>query len=267
MNWKQPIPTEIPECGGDEFAQTLFQLLVLRASNEDRNVYLEDGSMIFLKRGQTIFGRNRWAKILGMNTRSSLKVFRKLVKLEKVYKLVNNQKSRNCTIVTILNYDKVTSFEQSNEQTVNNQRTINEQTVNTYKSNNTSKNVKNVNNIYTPPSPKEVLQFSEKEILSYRNFIKFFNELTGKKFWDTNPELRRKYLARVREGYKREHFEKAIKAILEDKYHKEQNYKYLTPEFVLRSTKLELYLNSETKPKKTSAFAEIIKQKQEIKTQ
>jgi hypothetical protein len=141
MNWKQPIPTKVE--GLNPFETLVFQAILLRCSNSKTQVKVaDDNTYIELERGQCIIGRFEFAKQFGFSKSESLRVYRIVKKLEKVNNLLNNQKSKNCSILTVLNYDDWVSFEQSNEQTVNNQRTNREQTVNTNKSDKSVKTAK-----------------------------------------------------------------------------------------------------------------------------
>jgi uncharacterized phage protein (TIGR02220 family) len=76
----------------------------------------------------------------------------------------------------------------------------------------------------------------------YKAFIKLFNELTGKKARGCDKS-KRQFKARLENGYKGPDFIAAIKNCWEDKHHIE-NRKYLTPEFITRAEKLEMYLNA-----------------------
>lgn len=178
--WKQPIPVNIEELEGNPFRRSIFQHLLLRAANNDKEVYVS-GAYIPLKRGQCILGRFEFAAEFGLFQNEALRVYRELKKLEKVNKLVNIQKSRNCSIVTILNYDTWVLLEQSNEQTVNKQRTNSEQTVNTNKS---VKNVKSVKIVKNTPSKKK----SKESILT----VDFYKTITSseamKKYYLTRDE-------------------------------------------------------------------------------
>lgn len=143
MNWKQPIDTNLIElCKGDKFATTVFEKLLLRTSNSDKTYYI-NSEPIFLKRGQCFCGRFELGEWFGLSRGQSIKIQRILARIEKVYHLMNKQKTRNGSIITIHNYDKLVEFEQSNEQSMNNQRTIKEQSTNTNKNVKSEKNDNN----------------------------------------------------------------------------------------------------------------------------
>jgi uncharacterized phage protein (TIGR02220 family) len=77
------------------------------------------------------------------------------------------------------------------------------------------------------------------------DFIKVFNNLTGKRIRILDSKTKRQLNARQKEGFTPDDFEKAINNCLRDPFHK-QNPKYLTPEFITRADKLQKYLNDET---------------------
>lgn len=73
------------------------------------------------------------------------------------------------------------------------------------------------------------------------NFIDSFNHLKKSKFQITS-KVKSAFNARIKEGFKVEQMLLAATNCLNDPYHKE-NPHYLTPEFILRSDKLDKYLN------------------------
>lgn len=82
---------------------------------------------------------------------------------------------------------------------------------------------------------------SQSEKAGYVNFIETFNLITGKKFiGDKKSEAQ--WNARKKEGAVISDFELAISNCFQDDYHRE-NPKYLTPEFITRSDKLQKFLN------------------------
>lgn len=104
MIWKQPIPVEIPQLNGDKFATTVFQKLLLRCSNENRTVYVGD-STVELKRGQCVCGRYELAKCFGLKRKESARIRNVLSKLQKTAKLITKRKAKDCSVITVLNYD------------------------------------------------------------------------------------------------------------------------------------------------------------------
>jgi len=56
-----------------------------------------------------------------------------------------------------------------------------------------------------------------------------------------NDSIKGKYKARLNEGYKPTDISTAISNAVKETYHKEGNFKYLTPEFFSRATTLDKY--------------------------
>lgn len=88
------------------------------------------------------------------------------------------------------------------------------------------------NNIITPV---------KKETGAYELFIESFNKITNRRFTIRDKKARTQFKIRLKEGWKIEEIETAIRNCMNDTFHKENNYKYLTPEFITRSDKLEKY--------------------------
>ena len=80
-------------------------------------------------------------------------------------------------------------------------------------------------------------------------FIGWFNSsmtsLKGSGKYKLNAKVKKQLHARIKEGYKSEDFKHAFEAISKDQYHKDKGYKFLTPEFITRTDKLELWSNAE----------------------
>lgn len=135
MSWKQPIPVEIPELKHDKLLQTVFQHILLRCTNENRTVNI-GGESINLKRGQCIFGRKEFAEELGCE---HLKVYRKVIFLQKVNNWLNIWRHRYCSVIEVKNYNEWVEMNNS----MNNWRTSGEHLVNTNKSDKSDKSDKN----------------------------------------------------------------------------------------------------------------------------
>lgn len=81
----------------------------------------------------------------------------------------------------------------------------------------------------------------------YNKFIEWFNKETKRNF-KGEKKSRAQFNARINEGYTFLEFKKAIDEIMKDQFHRENNYKYLTPEFITRIDKLEKWKNTEYAP-------------------
>jgi uncharacterized phage protein (TIGR02220 family) len=180
---------------------------------------------IEVKRGQFIFGRNKAADELNMRSSTVYSHMQKLVRMGNIIMDSNNQYS----IVTICKYDSyqkgIYSDMTSNEQVTDNQRTTNGQLTDTTNKENNDK--------------------KERINPEYAQFITTFNLKTGKQF-KGDTKSKGQFDKCLSEGYTLEDFEEAIINCLEDDYHK-KNPKYLTPEFITRKDKLEMYLNARSR--------------------
>lgn len=92
----------------------------------------------------------------------------------------------------------------------------------------------------------------QTEEINWNAFLEQFNEETGKKLRVIGEKEKKQIRARLKEGHTKDDILKAIRNCYNDPYHKETGHKYLTPEFISRSDKLQKYLNIRTdKPNKS----------------
>ena len=102
---------------------------------------------------------------------------------------------------------------------------------------------------------KEKEKGKEKEEINTINFDKllsFINSKTGRNFKVINESTKKKYKARLKEGYTKDDILNAIINAVNSDYHKENGFKYLTPEFFSRADKLNMYSSINNKPKEKS---------------
>ena len=93
---------------------------------------------------------------------------------------------------------------------------------------------------------QEQEQEKEKEEINTINFDKllsFLNSKTGRNFKIINEATKKKYNARLKEGYTNTDIANAIINAVNSDYHKETNFTYLTPEFFSRAVTLDKYSN------------------------
>ena len=212
MNWKQPIDfARIREkTGSDKLASTLFILILAKARNAPGIVTFCD-KIVELKRGQTIYGRNKWQPFFG--TTSAATIDRALKRLEKLHNLVNSRRGHAFTIVTVINYDSWVGFGQPNGQEMNNRRSTGEQLVNTNKS---VKNVKSVKK-------------NDKDIdTQARKVLEIYNRLYDRSL--TSTRAIKSNLSYWLEEYSLEDIETAFRGGLRDDFYRSR----LTPEMLLR---------------------------------
>lgn len=95
-----------------------------------------------------------------------------------------------------------------------------------------SVNVSEINNIITPVKTGAV---------DFVKFMNLFNSFANRKF-RLSDKIKRALIARSKD-YSPKEIKQAIANAHSDRYHIETNFKYLTPEFILRADKLERFLN------------------------
>ena len=101
----------------------------------------------------------------------------------------------------------------------------------------------------------------EKEEINNINFDKllsFLNSKTGRNFKLINEATKKKYNARLKEGYTKDDILNAIINAVNSDYHKENGFKYLTPEFFSRADKLNMYSSINNKPKENNVNKSLI---------
>ena len=84
---------------------------------------------------------------------------------------------------------------------------------------------------------------SVKYNIDYQALLDYVNNSFGRNFKIVNDKIQRSYKARLKEGYKKEDIINAIENCKENKYHKDNNYQYCTPEYFSRSETLDKYAN------------------------
>lgn len=99
-----------------------------------------------------------------------------------------------------------------------------------------SVNVSDNNNTILPTSTKSAVDFD------FEKFLIFFNKTLGKNHKKINDTVKAKIKARLKEGYTKHDFQKAVENIAKEKYHIETQFRHATPEFISRADKLEMYI-------------------------
>jgi uncharacterized phage protein (TIGR02220 family) len=76
-------------------------------------------------------------------------------------------------------------------------------------------------------------------------FVEYFNSVADRKF-KPNDKIKA-CLKKAIKTYTKEELKKAIDNAHKDSYHLETNFKYLTPEYILRDKSLEIFINQKEK--------------------
>ena len=88
--------------------------------------------------------------------------------------------------------------------------------------------------------------------INFDKLLSFLNSKTGRNFKIINEATKKKYNARLKEGYTKDDILNAIINAVNSDYHKENGFKYLTPEFFSRADKLNMYSSINNKPKENN---------------
>lgn len=104
--------------------------------------------------------------------------------------------------------------------------------VNVYVNDNVNDNV--INN--TPKPPKG-------DSIDFNNLLKVINAKTGREFKVISDPVKKKYLARLKEGYTKDDIAAAITNAVKDQFHAENGFKFLTPEFFSRAATIDKHSN------------------------
>lgn len=76
-------------------------------------------------------------------------------------------------------------------------------------------------------------------------FLNLFNKVTGRQFKILDNKTLRQLKTLLTNGYTLADIETSIKRAMEDKFHKEEKYRHLTPEFITRIDKFQKFLTVE----------------------
>lgn len=88
---------------------------------------------------------------------------------------------------------------------------------------------------------KEEVKEEVQHVINFDKLLDFINLQTKRNFTLINNTIKNKYKARLKEGYTSESIKTAIINAVNSDYHKETNFKYLTPEFFSRNTTIDKY--------------------------
>lgn len=94
---------------------------------------------------------------------------------------------------------------------------------------------------------KGEVQEKEKGEEEFIILLSLFSTILSKTFRSTTNL--QNFNARIKEGFTLDNFKTALENIKKDSYHKETNYKHITPEFICRVDKLEKFLSQSPEKK------------------
>lgn len=99
------------------------------------------------------------------------------------------------------------------------------------------------NNAKNADSDSDSVSVSVIDNINYQALLDFVNKSFGRNFKVVSDKIQRSYKARLKEGYKKEDIIQAIKNCKDNKFHKDNNYQYCTPEYFSRSETLDKYVD------------------------
>jgi uncharacterized phage protein (TIGR02220 family) len=82
---------------------------------------------------------------------------------------------------------------------------------------------------------------------SYEEFIQMVNRTLDSQFRG-DAKSKKSFTARMKDGYTIEQIEIALNAAMQMDIHRQSDFAYLTPEFITRQDKLEMYINRKSAP-------------------
>lgn len=94
--------------------------------------------------------------------------------------------------------------------------------------------------------------------INFDKLLSFLNSKTKRNFKLINEATKKKYRARIKDGYTSKDIANAIENAVNSDYHKENNFTYLTPEFFSRAVTLDKYSNVNNKQKEKNVNKSVI---------
>lgn len=167
-------------CKDSDF-YSVWGYLILNATHKNYDTIFK-GKRITLTPGQLITGRKEISKKFNI---SESKVQR-ILKTFEIEQQIEQQTSNINRLISVNNWDEYQSFEQQNEQRVNNKRTTSEQRVNTNNNVNNVNNVNNYKNILM--SEIKISELDEKNQIYFKIALSFF-ELFKQNLLDAGASL------------------------------------------------------------------------------
>lgn len=193
---------------------------------------------IEIKKGQVLTGLNSLNAQTGISVQSLRTCLTRLKSTNEITIQVTNKYS----LITLLNWEHYQDIikEPTGKSTINQQSTNIQLTT----PNKDKKDKKDNNNDLKPGSKKPGKSFEDK----YKYFIQLFNEIAFKtsgvkRQFRGDEKSKRQFKARLKEGYTSKDFEKAIKSLYINSFHRDQGYDNATPELITRSDKFAKYHN------------------------
>ncbi len=191
---------------------SLWVYLLCKATHKPIE-YLWNGQTIVLESGQFITGRKTLSEETGIKEST---IERALSYFEKE-RQIEQRKTSTSRLISITNWSKW----QQGEQRMNNQRTTNEQPMDTKQD-----NTNTILDIYCQDCLK---------------FVDFVNQTFSKRYRKSDKIVSNFKARLTKDKYTKAEIFEVIKALKESQYHIDTQFKYCTPEFILRQSTIEKY--------------------------
>lgn len=188
-------------------------------------------------RGEKLYSLDTWAARWGTN-KSKARRFLQLLQNDNMIVLKSETQT---TRLTVCKYDTYQDMRHADETHLKRKR--------------------NGDETHLTPIEEGKEEKEGKEEINTINFDKllsFLNSKTKRKFKIINEATKKKYRARLKEGYTSKDIANAIENAVNSDYHKENNFTYLTPEFFSRAVTLDKYSNVNNKQKENSVKKSLI---------
>lgn len=91
---------------------------------------------------------------------------------------------------------------------------------------------------------EEKVEYTIQSKIDFDNLLNLINTHTKRNFKVINQSIQSKYKARLKDGYSKEDIKNTIINSVSDEYHKETNFKYLTPEYYSRAGTIDRFSQS-----------------------
>jgi uncharacterized phage protein (TIGR02220 family) len=183
---------------------------------------------ILIKAGSMVLSWDTLARESKLSVRKCRTAMSKLISSGEVTRQVTNKYQ----LVSLVKWEEL---QNDDRQMTNKRQTNDKQTTTTKETNNIITN----NTISSP---------TEKTNIDFKKLLDFINLKTQRQFKVINDSLKAKYKARLKDGYTSEDIRNAIVNACKDEYHKENNFKYLKPEYFSRANTLDLHAFKKQKP-------------------
>lgn len=192
--------------------------LLMMANYEDKKAVM-DGKPVDVKRGQIL----RSQKNLALRWMWGDKEARNFLKTLQKDKMILLQPCKKWTLVTICNYD--TYQDSGNTEATQRKRKGKPEEI-------------------QRPTSKEDKEIKEDIDVKIELYIDKFNAIRKSKFKGVDKPFMQNFKKLLESDYTANDSLVALKNAMQDKFHIDNNFKYLTPEFITRLDKIELFLNS-----------------------